>query len=117
MIHPPIGTRQRERLSLAVVDNVHPERRCAPRYPVAVEIEVGAGRGLTVNLSTSGVYFQSPDPLQPLQEVSIVFPFAYTAPGARAACLARVLRVEPLPQGFGIAAQYDQIAFLTPRLD
>ena len=77
-------------------------------------MEVGVSSGVTVNVSTAGVYFQTPAPVAPEQEIAIVYPFELTAQGARAACRAQVTRVEALADGFGVAAKYDQIAFVVP---
>ena len=88
-----------------------PERRCTPRYSVAVEIQVNNGTGVTSNFSSSGVYFETAEPLMPNEHVSIVFPFDHAAPGARASCSAHVRRVDRLAERYGVAASYDTVSF------
>jgi hypothetical protein len=90
---------------------VHPERRCEPRYPVAVEIKVDNGSGMTANFSGTGVYFETRERLSADDEITIVFPFHHAVPGARASCSARVLRVDQRSDGIGVAASYEAISF------
>lgn len=91
-----------------------PERRCAPRYPIAVGILVNGGNGTTANLSDNGVYFTTSEPFSTDETVSIVFPFDLTAPGIRAVCSARVRRVDSLTAGYGVAAAHEDISFDLP---
>jgi hypothetical protein len=94
---------------------MHPERRRAPRYTVAHEILVNGGTGVTRDLSSSGVYFETDCLLVADQPVSLVFPFQHAAPsGTRAACAARVLRVDRRQRGYGVAATYEFIGFEIP---
>ena len=90
---------------------MHPERRYAPRFAAQLEISVDGGSGLTSNFSSHGMYFTTPLPLSPGQAISIQVPFPHVAPGTRASCAARVLRVETLTGSYGIAANYDSIGF------
>ena len=91
------------------------ERRGAPRYPVALEIGVNGGTGVTVNLSSSGVCFETASLLRADQEVTLVFPFEHAAPsGTRAACAARVRRVHGGPRSYRVAATYETVAFEIP---
>ena len=91
------------------------ERRLAPRYPVALDIEINGSTGVTMNLSSTGVYFETSYLLKRDQEISVVFPFEHAAPsGTRAACTARVLRVERRGKGYGVAATYEAITFEVP---
>ncbi len=91
------------------------ERRRAPRYPVALEIGVNEGTGVTMNLSSSGVFFETACAMRADQEVALVFPFEHAAPsGTRAACAARVLRVHGGPQKYQVAATYETVAFEMP---
>ena len=95
---------------------MHPERRLAPRYRVALEIRVNGSTAVTANLSNDGVYFETGLELASAQEISLIFPLGYAAvPGTRAACQARVQRVEPHAKRFGVAATYEAIAFEVPQ--
>lgn len=94
---------------------MHPERRLAPRYPVTLQIKVNGGTGWTTNISSNGVYFETAHLVASNQEIAIVFPLEHAGPaGMLAECSARVLRVERVERGYGVAARYEAIAFEMP---
>ena len=87
------------------------ERRRAPRYRLDATIAVAAGTGRTIDLSSNSVYFESAEPFTPGDEVPLVFPLDKSGSGARVQCTARVVRVDPRGQLFGIAATYEPVTF------
>ena len=87
------------------------ERRQMPRYRIDSKIAVGNGIGRTINLSSRGVYFETAEPLKPGDQVTIVFPFEQTGPGASVRCIASIVRVEKRGQLNGVAATYEPVAF------
>jgi hypothetical protein len=92
--------------------HVLPDRRCAPRYPIASVISVGGERAVTNDMSSIGVYFVTDQPLTTGQEVLLVIAFDHAAPAeTRVTCDGRIVRVEPRPEGFGVAATYEVIGF------
>ena len=94
-------------------DTAWPERRGDPRYEIAADIAVG-GRfpARCVNLSSRGIYFCSDQAFISGQEVSMVLPFTSARPcHTRVTCTARIVRVERLRDGYGVAAVYDPVAF------
>ncbi len=69
-----------------------------------------------MNVSSTGVYVEIACSLQLGQQVAFVFDFGHAAPGGtRAACAARVLRVDRRKKGYGVAATYEAIG-LAPIL-
>lgn len=87
------------------------ERRRAPRYRLDATIVVAEGTGRTIDLSSNSVYFESVEPFTPGDEVPLVFPLDNSGSGARVQCTARVVRVDPRGQLFGIAATYEPVTF------
>ena len=87
------------------------ERRRTPRYRLDATIAVAAGTGRTIDLSSNSVYFESVEPFTPGDEVPLVFPLDNSGTGAKVQCTARVVRVDPRGQLFGIAATYEPVTF------
>lgn len=87
------------------------ERRRAPRYRLDATIAVGEGTGRTIDLSSNSVYFESVEPFAPGDYVPLVFPLEARGNGGRVQCTARVVRVDPRGELFGIAATYEPITF------
>lgn len=85
-----------------------------PRYRIDSTIAVGTGTGRTIDLSSRGVHFETSQRLVPGDEITIVFPFEQTGPGASVRCSAYVVRVEPRGDLFGVAATYEPVAFSVP---
>ncbi len=88
---------------------MHPERRRWERYRAALDIAVDRENSVSSDVGAGGVAFETARRLTPSQHISIVIPFDHAAPGTRAECACRVLRVEPCPSGFRVAAVYDGI--------
>ena len=87
------------------------ERRRTPRYRLDATIAVAAGTGRTIDLSSNSVYFESPRPFSPGDEVPLIFPFESGGTGTRVQCTGRVVRVDPRGQLFGVAATYEPVVF------
>jgi hypothetical protein len=90
---------------------VNQERRRAPRYRLDATIAVADGTGRTIDLSSNSVYFESPTPFRPGDEVPVMFPLETHGGGARVQCKARVVRVDPRGELFGVAATYEPVSF------
>jgi hypothetical protein len=90
------------------------ERRRLPRYRLDAEISVNDRLGRAVDISSSGVFFESPVSFTPGEEVVLIFPFQESGPDTRVECRAQVLRVEPRGTRFGVAATYEPTAFTVP---
>ena len=94
--------------------SVTQERRQMPRYRIESTIAVEGGTGRTLNLSSKGVFFKTSQRFSPGDVIVIVFPFEQTGRGASVRCSARVVRVEPDGDSFGVAATYEPVAFSVP---
>ena len=90
------------------------ERRRYPRYRLDAEISVNDHVGRTIDISSSGVFFESPVGFTPGEEVLLVLPFQESGP-TRVECRARILRVEPRGTMYGVAATYEPTAFNIPE--
>ncbi len=82
-----------------------------PRYRLDAEIAVNDGRGRTIDLSANSVYFESPRSFARGEHVTLVFPFEQQARGTSVHCSARVVRVDPRGDCFGVAATYEPVSF------
>ena len=87
------------------------ERRGTPRYRLDAEIAVNDGRGRTIDLSANSVYFESSNAFAPGDRVALVFPFEHQARGTSVHCSARIVRVDPRGDSFGVAATYEPVSF------
>jgi hypothetical protein len=83
------------------------DRRNARRYVVALPLEWSQGRGLTRNVSESGVYFETNKtaPIGSAIRMSMVLGQADPEGRFRVECEGEVLRVEPHDGRVGIAAR------------
>jgi hypothetical protein len=100
------------RFSVASNDRVSSDRRRDRRYSMASVISVDDARAITVNLSSTGVYFVTDQPLTAGQQILLVLTFEHSTPaGTRVTCNGRILRVDGRPDGFGVAAAYEPIEF------
>lgn len=79
------------------------ERRRASRRSIRLPVEMGDARGWTLNLSPSGVYFETTR--APAQESSIQFTIAWNDPPQprRLECEGRVVRVDRRSSMPGVA--------------
>jgi hypothetical protein len=85
-----------------------------PRYRIDAAIAVDDGSGRTIDLSANSVYFESARRFATGDQVALVFPFEHFRPGAAVKCMARVVRVDPRGDLFGIAATYEPVGFSVP---
>ena len=89
---------------MSEVSEARAERRLSTRYPASLVVEMEDGKGVTRNVSASGVYLETRE--QPTMGAPIHFTLilehATPAP-IRLACVGSVVRVEPRENGFGVA--------------
>jgi len=92
----------------------HSERRESIRHQIEVPINFGRGIGISRDISFTGVYFTTKEPLKPGEQLQIAYELAYAIPGKslKFDCQGHVLRVEQLGNTFGIAAKIDEITYL-----
>ena len=76
------------------------ERRQAPRYRVALPVELEGGSGQTRDASASGVFFETDQSFSPGAPISLALVFGG---GLRVQCEGQVVRVEPVGARVGVA--------------
>ena len=79
----------------------HPDRRVAPRHCVALPLRCGKGAGITRDLSATGVYFLTDEPLELGQVVRLSMTLHHADPvrPVDLVCRGTVCRVEHLKEG------------------
>ncbi|HEY3065414.1 MAG TPA: PilZ domain-containing protein [Methylomirabilota bacterium] len=86
------------------------ERRIARRRPLVLPVELlaGDGDGRTLNLSESGVFFETDEEFSPNARISLslVLPHVHPLPPIRMTANGRIVRVESRNGRFGIAVQF-----------
>ena len=88
------------------------ERRRTPRYVLDLVVEFGGGVGRTIDVSPSGLCFETRfDGLAADQDVELVVSFQHAAPATRVTCNARVVRIERRESLFRVAVTYEPLAF------
>lgn len=84
------------------------ERRQAPRYRVALPVDLEPGSGQTRDLSVSGVFFETDRPFLPGTFIRFSVGFGS---GLRVRCEGRVVRVEPGEGKVGVAVAFTSYGF------
>jgi hypothetical protein len=81
------------------------ERRRMPRYPVSLAVETEKGKGLTRDISTSGIYFETQELYSAGAPIRFTLVLEYSEPmPIRLSCAGEVLRVDAHGDTFGVAA-------------
>ncbi len=90
-----------------------PERRQAWRYPVSLDVKLKKGEGVTRDLSSSGVFFETEQPLTPGQLISFSFSLekAYADVRLDLQCKGRIVRVERGGRKLGVAVRIEWWSF------
>jgi len=77
------------------------ERRRAKRYKLALPVQLKRGTGVTRDISTSGVFFETKAAQSTGATINLAVDFTDTT----IQCEGRVVRVEKLDGKFGVAAE------------
>lgn len=87
--------------------------RSTQRYDVALPVQLSRGSGLTRDVSTRGVYFQTGQnyDLDSQIDFTLTFGTLEQTPPIQVRCRARVVRVEPRSDHIGIAAAITSVVF------
>lgn len=102
-----------------------PDRRRAPRLAIELPVELDQGTGRTRDMSTTGVYFETPRPPAPGASIRLslmladaaVFVGEQPAPAPlRLECEGRIVRVEHREGTVGVAAALS-LCRLVPHTD
>ena len=99
-----------KRKAISKASKTAAERRRARRRPLALPIELLAGEGVarTLNLSESGVFFETDEEFSPNARISLslVLPHVHPLPPIRMTADGRIVRVESRNGRFGIAVAF-----------
>src|SRR5215468_7235019 len=81
-----------------------PERRRSARYPARLLVEMENGKGVTWNVSASGVYLESRErpPADGPIYFTLILEHSHPTP-IRLACVGSIVRIEPHGDRYGIA--------------
>lgn len=93
------------------------ERRQAIRLPMELPVELNEGMGITRDVSLSGVYFETNQPLVPNQPIMFTLMFearSWRRP-IRLECEGEVVRVEPGKWRVGIATTISSYSFASEQ--
>ena len=85
------------------------ERREAQRFEVTLEVKFEGGRGLTRDVSASGMFFTTELPFRVGAPIRFTLVLEHAHPGGphEVTCEGRVVRVEPGTQTHGVAVSID----------
>jgi hypothetical protein len=85
-------------------------KRCEERIRVELPVLLASGRGVSRDISASGIYFLTEQNLTPGDIVNFSVQLDYACPGTllKLACRGEVLRVEPADDQFGVAARISE---------
>lgn len=89
------------------------EQRSATRYPVQWPVEFDQGAGRTLDMSTTGILFETGQalPRGSSLQLDVLLPSIGDAV-RRLRCLGSVVRVEPRGESWGIGLQLQETAFV-----
>jgi hypothetical protein len=81
------------------------ERRRMPRYPLSVAVETEQGKGVTRDVSASGIYFETAELYTAGAPIRFTLVFEHSNPAPlRLSCAGEVRRVDANGASFGVAA-------------
>jgi hypothetical protein len=85
----------------------HDDRRRARRYRIDVPVTLPVGRGITRDISESGLCFDTDQPLALAEHVEFSLVLGRFDPQGsyRVMCAGEVIRVEPNPAGLSVAVK------------
>lgn len=86
------------------------EKRNEERFVMEVPVMLENGTGISRDISQSGIYFRTDQPLSPGGDVRFSVKLSHLRPGkpVRLDCQGRVLRVERVGDGYGVAATINE---------
>ena len=89
------------------------DRRRAPRFRIAIPVELEEGTGITRDVSLSGVFFETNQSFAPGERVSLILVLERSSPGrpVRLQCEGRVVRVTRSDPKIGVAVAIASFRF------
>lgn len=83
------------------------EKRSSERYSVHCMVTFAEQQGWSRDISATGMYFLSPQKLEPKQLISMTI-HLNCEPAMQ--CKGKVIRTEEQPNGYGVAVQFTDLA-------
>jgi len=83
------------------------ERRRGERYKLALPVQLNDGIGITCDISTAGIYFET----ESACSIGDTIPLSVKFKDETLQCEARVVRVEPRNGQFGLAVELKSYVF------
>lgn len=89
-------------------------KRTAQRTRVEVPVILDNGQGVTRDISLSGIYLKTSTVFAPGDTIRLTLELEYAIPDEplQFQCVGRVVRVEKLGDGYGIASTIDEMSTL-----
>ena len=89
----------------------YPHKRGAQRTKVEVPVVLENGKGVTRDISTTGIFLKTTQAFQPGDQVRLTLELEYAVPDGpmQFTCVGRVVRVEKLGEEYGIATTIDDM--------
>lgn len=89
------------------------DRRQAPRFRIAIPVELEGGRGTTRDVSLSGVYFETDQSFAPGEQINLALVLERVSPGrpVRLECEGRIVRVSRFDTQIGVAVAFSSYRF------
>lgn len=87
------------------------ENRREERFMLEMPVLLESGMGISRDISESGIYFVTDQPLIPggVVKFSVKLDHIQTGKPVRLDCQGRVLRIEPAGEKFGVAASINEL--------
>jgi hypothetical protein len=89
------------------------ERRQALRFPMTLPVELERGSGITRNISTSGVFFETDQVFSTGDPIRLTLVLEPTCPGipTRLHCQGQIVRAEQQEEKMGVAVAFTSYRF------
>ena len=89
----------------------YPIKRAALRTKVEVPVALDNGKGVTRDISLSGIYVKTSATFAPGDKIRLILELEYAAPDGpmQFQCVGHVVRVEKLGEEYGVASTIDDL--------
>ncbi len=89
------------------------EQRREPRHKGKLHVELGSGKGITRDFSSSGIYFETNRSFTPGQSIEFTIVLRHIDPKSpvHLKCQGEIIRVEENEQKIGVAAAIESYTF------
>lgn len=89
------------------------EQRREPRHKGKLPVELGSGKGITRDFSSSGIYFETDRSFKPGQPIEFTIVLRHIDPKSpvRLKCQGEIIRIEENGDKMGVAAAIESYTF------